>query len=525
MIFTSGSFLLFFAVVLLGYYIIPKKCQWIWLLLASFFFYFQSLPVYCIFLAVSILIIYGAALLIGKLNKSQDICIEKNNGGLTKDEKKLIQKQYGRKKLAVCLAGVILNVGILVFVKYANFFGENIMRLFNGTFTAIDLIVPLGISFYTFQSTGYLLDVYFGTIQPEKNPFKYSLFVSFFPQIIQGPIAKYGELAPQMTAPHKFDYDRVKSGILRMLWGFFKKLVIADRAALFVNTVFDNWRDYGGVIVAVAAVMYAIQLYADFSGYMDIAIGAGETLGITMPENFSTPYFSKNVAEFWRRWHITLGEWFRQYLFYPIIRTPLCKKISKSKKLPKYIKTNLPTVIGLAVVWLTIGFWHGSSWKFVFYGLYYGFIIIASMLLKPVYQKLVKKLKINTDCFSWSLFQKLRTFCIVCIGYIFFRGDGLINASKMLFRMFSVYNPWVLTDGTLLTLGLDWKNWNVLIISVVILFCVSLANEKGIKVREKIAEQNIAFEWIVYLAGIFAVLIFGIYGPEYNASSFIYFQF
>ncbi|MGN0686898.1 MAG: MBOAT family O-acyltransferase [Oscillospiraceae bacterium] len=523
MIFTSGAFLLFFAVVVSGYYIVPKKLQWIWLLLASYFFYLQSEPVFVIFLIASTLITYSAAMLIGKLRNAQECFLSGHE--LSKEEKKAYQKRFNNKNLAVCAAGVVLNVGILFYVKYANFFGENIMRLFGGSFSAIDVIVPLGISFYTFQSTGYLMDVYFGTSKPEKNPLRFALFVSFFPQILQGPIAKYGELAPQMFAPHKFDYDKVKSGLLRMLWGFFKKLVIADRAALLVNTVFDNWQDYRGFTVAVAAVVYAVQLYADFSGYMDIAIGAGETLGITMAENFKTPYFSKSIAEFWRRWHITLGDWFRQYLFYPIIRTPLCKKIQKSKKLPKYIKTNLPTVIGLAVVWLTIGFWHGASWKYVFYGIYYGAIIILSMLLKPVFQKLVKVLKINTECFSWELFQIIRTFLIVCLGYIIFRGDGLINACKMIVRMFSEYNPWVFTDGTLLGLGLDWKQWNVLIISTAVLFCVSLANEKGIKVREKVAQQNIAFEWIVYLAGIFAVLIYGIYGPAYDASSFIYFNF
>ena len=354
---------------------------------------------------------------------------------------------------------------------------------------------------------------------------KYALFILFFPQIMQGPIGRYNDLAPQLFEPCKFDYDRLKSGLVRMLWGFFKKMVIADRAAFLVNTVFDNWKPYGGAVIWVAVFLYAVQLYADFSGYMDIALGAGEALGIRLSENFRTPYFSKSTAEFWRRWHITLGTWFRDYLFYPIIRTKLFQKVAKSKKLPKFVKTNIPTIAGLAVVWLITGIWHGADWHYAAWGIYYGMIIIASSLLAPVYEKLTKLLRIKTDCFSYKLFQIVRTFLIVLVGYVLFRGNGLMAAFKMIKSMFTVYNPWVFTDGTLLTLGLDAANWNVLILSMLILLAVSIANENGINVRERISQQNIIFQWICYLAGIFAVLIFGIYGSGYDASAFMYLNF
>lgn len=488
MIFTSLKFILFFAVVLFGYYIIPKKAQWVWLLVASVFFYLMSKPIFMAFLGASMLITYGLALLIKKIDGPKAKSI----------------------KRAVCIIGVVLNVGILAYTKYINFFGENAAALIGKEFTAIDVIVPLGISFYTFQTTGYLIDVYRGDVEPEKNPLKYMLYASFFPQILQGPIAKYNELAPQMFSHHSFNYDRVKSGLLRMLWGFFKKLVIADRVAFFVNTVYNDYTEYTGFVIAAAAILYMVQLYTDFSGYMDIAIGAGEALDITMTENFKTPLFSSGVPEFWRRWHVSLGRWFKDYIYIPLGGNR---------------KGTFRTLVNLAVVWLVTGIWHGSSWNFVFWGVYFGALIIVSRLVTPTVKKIEDKLKIKTDCFSFRFFSILKTFLLVCFGFIFFRGNGFMNSVKMIENMFAEFNPWVFFDGTMLKLGLDGKNWNVLIVSLIVLFCVSLANEMGIKVREKIAEQNLAFRWAIYIIGIFAVLIFGIYGSAYDASSFIYFDF
>lgn len=523
MIFTSFEFIAFFLIVLIGYYLIFPNLRWIWLLAASFYFYTKASPHFLPYILSSVAVIYASSRMIGYLDSRKASYFQKNE--LTKDEKKAYNKRCTRNKKIFCAAGIILNVGMLAFTKYFNFVGESVSAITGGTFTALDIIVPLGISFYTFQSTGYLIDVYRGMYEPQKNPMKYALFILFFPQIMQGPIGRYNDLAPQLFEPCKFDYDRLKSGLVRMLWGFFKKMVIADRAALLVNTVFDNWKPYSGAVIWAAVFLYAVQLYADFSGYMDIALGAGEALGIRLSENFRTPYFSKSTAEFWRRWHITLGTWFRDYLFYPIIRTKLFQKVAKSKKLPKFVKTNLPTIAGLAVVWLITGIWHGADWHYAAWGIYYGMIIIASSLLAPVYEKLTKLLKIKTDCFSYKLFQIARTFLIVLVGYVLFRGNGLMAAFKMIKSMFTVYNPWVFTDGTLMTLGLDAANWNVLILSMLIILAVSVANENGINVREKIAQQNIIFQWICYLAGIFAVLIFGIYGSGYDASAFMYLNF
>lgn len=478
-----------------------------------------------IFLGLSIFITYAISLWLGKLNNERSDYIKSHE--LTKEERKAFKLYYTKKKRLVCTLGIILNVGMLAYAKYTNFFAGAFFGIIGESFTAIDVIVPLGISFYTFTSTGYMIDVYREVCEAEKNPLKYALYVSFFPSILQGPITKYTQLSPQLYEGHAFDYSTVKSGLLRVLWGFFKKMVIADRIAVAVNTVFDNSRNYGGLFIAAAAVMYAVQLYADFSGYMDIAIGASETLGIKLTENFDTPYFSKNIAEFWRRWHISLGAWFRDYMYYPIVRAAGIQKLGKKigKCLPKSFAKNIPTIIGLAITWTLIGFWHGSAWKYILYGVYYGAIIIFSTVMEPVYKKVISIFKIKTDCFSYSLFQILRTFAIVCFGYILFRASGAIAAFTMIENMFSAFNPWILVDGSLLTLGLSAADINVLIISVFVLFFVDLANSRGIVVRQKLGEQNIIFRWLAYFIGLFAVIIFGMYGVGYNPTDFIYFNF
>lgn len=508
MIFTSYKFLAFFAVVLCVYYIIPKKFQWIWLLLASAFFYYCSSPVFMIFLTASIIITYSTSIIIDHINSRQIAESAENNAV---SETMISKNRLHKKKIIVCIIGVLLNVGILAYTKYVNFLGKNLSSLLGKDFNAIQVIVPLGISFYTFQTVAYCADVYKGVCKPQKNIFKYAFFISFFPQILQGPIARYNDLAQGLFEKHKFNYDAVKSGLLRMLWGFWKKMVIADRTAIFVNTIFDNYQNYNGIIIAIAAIMYMLQLYTDFSGYMDIAIGAGEALGITMSENFNTPFFSRSIPEFWRRWHVTLGSWFRDYIYIPLGGNR---------------KGKFRTIINLFVVWILTGVWHGASWNFVAWGLGFGLLIIASRLFSPLICKIVEKLKIKTDCFSYHAMQSLRTSLLVCFIFIFFRADGCMAALTMIKNMFISDNPFKsILNGTLFQLGIDAKDIRLLAISVMILIFVSIANYKGIKVRKWIMEQNLVFQWLVYLCGIFAVLIFGIYGIAYNAGSFIYFGF
>lgn len=532
MIFTSLKFAVFLMIVLTGYYIIPKKVQWVWLLVASYFFYINSKPEFAIFLLISTFITYSSALFMWKIDIEKKNIIDKNKSSITKEDRKIIKKQSDKKKLIVCIIALIVNFGILGFLKYYNFIAKNIIDLFsifsgNMYFSPLNLLLPLGISFYTFQSVGYCIDVYRGLYEPEKNFAKYALFVSFFPQMLQGPISRFEQLEHQFFEPHYFDYNKIKFGLQRALWGCFKKLVIADRIAFLVDNIFNNYSEYVGFEIGIAVLLYAVQIYADFSGCMDIALGIAEAMGIEIVENFNTPYFSKSVAEFWRRWHITLGSWFKDYLFYSVLRSEFSTKVGKvaKKHFSKSFANNIPTFLGLICVWFLTGLWHGSAWHYIAWGVYHGFLIISSIIFTPIFEKIIVKLEINVKCMSYTIFQILRTFLLVCFGYIFFRANSLTEALRIIKRLFAEFNPWIFFDNSIYKLGLEQKDFSLVLISIVLLFIVSLCEYNNIQLRKKLSEQNIVFRWIIYFIAIFSIIILGIYGNEYNASNFIYMQF
>jgi len=310
-----------------------------------------------------------------------------------------------------------------------------------------------------------------------------------------------------------------------MLWGYFKKLVIADRIGILVSTVFDNWNDYSGFVLIVATLFFSVQIYADFSGFIDIARGAAEVLGVHLPQNFNHPYFSKTMPEFWRRWHITLGTWFKDYVFFSVSVSGFCLKLNKlfRKRFGNRIGRAASACIPILAVWICTGIWHGAAWKYVAWGLYHGALIMLGLCFAPEISKLTNVLKIRTDCNSWRIFQMVRTFLLCTIGRTFFRADGFMAAIGIL-KNSLVFNPWVLTDGTFLKLGLDRPNFVLCILSIAVLLIISLMQEK-FSVRKKLQEQNIVFRWLVYYVAIFSIIIFGIYGPDYNASEFIYGQF
>ena len=375
--------------------------------------------------------------------------------------------------------------------------------------TGFDVILPVGISFYTFQALSYTMDVYRGEIYAEKNILKYALFVSFFPQLVAGPIERSKNLLIQFNEEHHFDYERVKNGLLLMLWGFFMKLVIADRVALLVNQVYNNWQQYAGLELVIATVFFAVQIYCDFGSYSNIAIGAAQVMGFTLMENFKQPYFATSVADFWRRWHISLTSWFRDYLYIPLGG-------NKKGKVRKYIN--------VMIIFLTSGLWHGASWHFVIWGALNGFFQIIGDSTKKYRQKILQLLEVNTRCFSYRLLQMVLTFILVDFTWIFFRADGFKVALQIIQKMFSTFNPWILFDGTLFTLGMDRKDFIVALIAIAILWIVDYFHTKG-SVRQWISQQNLIFRWGLYYFVIFSILIFGIYGPGYDAAAFIYFQF
>ena len=351
--------------------------------------------------------------------------------------------------------------------------------------------------------------------------------MSFFPQIVQGPIARYDQLAHQLYEQHHFDYNRVTQGIQLILWGFIKKLVIADRLAIIVDQIFNNYQSYEGIMLFIAGAGYGFQVYADFSGGMDIARGVSQILGIDLVLNFERPYFARSISEFWRRWHITLGSWMKDYIFYPLSLSKQFSKLGKKtrKILGNYIGKKLPTFLSMFIVFLLVGVWHGSSWKYIGYGLWNGIIIVSSILLEPIYIKVAQKFKVNTESFSWMFFQMVRTFILCSLGRFFSRGLSFLVAIDMMKRTFSKFNPWVLFDGSLLNLGLDIYNILVIIFMVVVMLVVGILQERGVRIRETLAKQNLYFRWLIYLGAIVLLLVVGIYGPGYSATEFIYQQF
>jgi len=386
--------------------------------------------------------------------------------------------------------------------------------------------VPMGISFYTFQSMGYLIDIGRGKYVAERHFGRFALFVSFFPSIVQGPINRYDDLGEQFKAAHKFDYTNVTFGIQLMLWGFFKKLVIADRAVSIVGNVFsNNYTEYPGSVFLFGMFVYAIQIYCDFSGGIDISRGAAQLLGIHLPQNFERPYFSQSVAEYWRRWHATLGSWMRDYVFYPVMLSGFVTNIGKFLRAhgKKNLAKRVPSVITPFVVFFLIGIWHGASWKYVAFGLYNATIVASSVALAPFFEKCIKWFHINTEVFSWKLFRIVRTFLILGVSKIFVRATGLTAACAMIKSVFTDFNPYYLLDvKNIASLGLDEKNLLLLLFATLILLVVSILQESGIKMRETIAKQNLLFRWCLYIGIIVVILIFGMYGPSYNAVDFIY---
>ncbi|MBQ9941974.1 MAG: MBOAT family protein [Christensenellaceae bacterium] len=532
MAYTSFAFLLFLAVVVLFYYIIPKRFQWVILLLASYAFYLTSGVKQVAFIIATTVVTYVAGLLMQKKRDAYKKELEQLGSDITKEQKRAMKKAVGAKVHTIQVLAVLINLGILAVIKYANFVIENL----NGLFTAfkwdasiplVNIIVPLGISFYTFQTLGYLIDVGRGKYDAERHFGRLALFVSFFPSIVQGPINRYDDLGAQFKAPHKFDYTTVKFGVQLMLWGLFKKLVIADRVYPMVSAIFSSSpTEHSGGVFLLGMLAYALQIYTDFSGGIDIARGAAQTLGINLPQNFERPYFSQSVAEYWRRWHASLGGFMRDYVFYPVMLSKFVTKISKSfrgkgwKKAAKLV----PSVITPFVVFFLIGIWHGASWQYVAFGLYNAIIVAGSVALDGVFKKGLELCHINTEAGSWKFFKMVRTFFVLGIAKMLVKGTGLKASLAMIGRMFTDpdFGLFLGMGGKIYEFGVDQKNMTVLLIAVLVLLTVSILQEKGMKMRETISRQNLLFRWLLYIGIIVVILVFGVYGPAYDATAFIY---
>ena len=490
----SFSFLIFLPVVVLVYAVLPQKMRGIWLLAASWFFYLSAGAIYGIFLAVSIVTTYVAALLM---------------------EKPVQQTGTGRRKL-ILVSCLVLNLGILGVFKYAGFACHTVTGLLTalriGSFAtqpALHLILPVGISFYLFQALGYLIDVYRGEIRAQHSFLRYALFVSFFPTVLSGPIERAGHMLPQLAAPQGFHYENMRKGLLRMLWGYFLKMVLADRIAILVDTVYASPAGYPGTVLFIAAVLYTFQIYCDFGGYTNIAVGAAQICGFELMENFDTPYLSGSIAEFWRRWHRSLSFWFRDYLYFPLGG-------NRKGTVRKYIN--------IMIVFMVSGLWHGAAWTFVIWGGLHGLYQVIGHLLMPLRNAVVKRFRIDRESFSHRLFKVLFTFLLVTLAWVFFRAERMTQALTILAGMRHI-TPSVLTDGTLYQLGLDRPNFLLMIFGLLILIGTDLCNHRGIKVSEKILSQGLWLRWCIYIAAVVIIAVCGIWGPGYDATSFIYYKF
>lgn len=523
----SVTFIGFVAVLVGLYFLLPRKCQWMVLLAASMAFYLAGGWRGILFILVTIISQYFLALALER--KSDEMAQKLAEEGLGAKEKKQIKKEYATQKKWYVLLSVLLNIGILIFLKYANLAIGSINQVLDTRIHSLDILIPLGLSYYTFKSVGYVIDVYRGRIKAQRNIFKLALFISYFPALVQGPIDRYEDLAEQLYAEHNFDYQRLAFGAQRMLWGYIKKLVIADRAAIIVKEVVGSYssKGYVGFTVFFAVALYAFQIYADFSGGMDIVNGLSEIFGISLTENFGRPFFSTSVSEYWRRWHITLGVWMRTYVFYPLSLSPMFNKLGKKCRKTfgdKYGKLIAPSLASFITFFL-IGMWHGVGWKYVLYGLYQAFFVATGTLFENLYAKGRALFKVKEDSKAWHIFRVLRTFFVITMS----RYVGLAKNVPDIFGLFKAtfthFNPWVFFDGSFYKLGLDRPNFLFMLISIAVLMAVDRTQEKGIRIRETVARQNIVLRWGVYYAAIFTLVIFGLYGPGYNVVNFIYQNF
>lgn len=539
------------------YFITPLKLRWMTLLVASILFFctwgIELLP----FALGAVVVSWVAARWIDGKYEKMDRQLQ-DAEGLDSRQKQAVRQKVKKQCRYMIWMCFFLVGGVLIYTKAQRnitdipilselvWFGSKVYQHIGKLFLRIPLLrifvqdteavmrndgfsffVPLGISYYTMSLIGYVADVYWRKEKAEKNICKLLLFALYFPKIFEGPISKHKNIAQQLNEGHRFDYEKFCFGLQRMLWGYFKKLVIADRLALAVVPVFEEYQLYRGSTLLVVAIFGAFQLYCDFSGCMDIVLGISEAIGITMEENFNRPFFSKSASEFWRRWHITLGTWFKDYVYMPIVISPKLMKISGAvrKKFGKRAGKTVVSVVPLAIVWLLTGAWHGTGWNYIVWGVYWGLLIIASTVFEPEIKKASKAFHINTDSIEFQYFRQIRTFMLFVISRIITIPGNLRVTCDIFKAILSDFGPWELVDGTLYTLGMDRPNFILAIIALILLWTVSKKQEAGVHLRIAIAQKPIVLRWVIYIGAIFAVIIFGVYGAGYDASSFVYMNY
>ena len=494
MVFNSFTFIIFLPVVVAIYYALPVRIRYIWLLGASYFFYMSWEAIYGLLLLYSTAAAFAGGLVLSKYR-----------GGRC-------QKAY----LALFLSLVFAP---LVFFKYTGFLCDNLNSLFLSMgaiapFDPPEITLPIGISFFTFQAAGYVIDVYRGTVEKERNFLRFALFVSFFPQLVAGPIERTKNLLGQLDCNVSFDFERARDGLWLMLWGFAMKVVVADRIAIFVDRVYDDCYTYGGVYLIIASTLFAMQIYCDFAGYSTIAIGAAKIMGIKLMDNFASPYNSCSVSDFWRRWHISLTSWFKDYVYIPLGG-------NRKGKVREYI--NKLFVFALS------GLWHGAEWSFVVWGALNGLWLVLEDALKPLFSRISaregKRQSLSATSFVRKTLGGLLTFVLVDLAWIFFRAATIEDALYIIGSIFHTSNWSALFDGSITLCGLDAANLVLLAAMIALIFTVDALALSGIHIRQKLASLPLWMRSLVTAAAAAFILLFGIWGGTYAAEAFIYFQF
>lgn len=522
--FLSGSFIIFWMILFALYYLVLPKMQWCVLLAGSVFFYVAGTGGIPIALLATALTTYGCGLFLQKNLENQKEALATCND---KEQKKRLKEAFAGKRKRMQILYFIVNLGLLFFYKYTVLllpFLQKIPGL--STDFVENVVMPLGISFYTLTAMGYVIDVGRENCEAEGSFLKVLLFLSYFPAITQGPFNRFQSLREQFAREHDFQYDRMLRGIQRFVWGAFKKLVIADRIGIFVDRVFESETvSVPGSIFVCAVIFYMLQLYADFSGYIDMAMGVSESLDIALPENFKRPYFAQSVAEFWRRWHITLGTWFKDYVMFSFVMSGSGRKLGKAlKKKWNGMGRHVVPIIGTMLVWFFTGAWHGRTLSYMLWGVYYGIIMSVSLVLEVFYPVWKQKLHIREG--KWyAFFGMARTWCIVFVADILIRSESLAQAGEVFRAVLTRLEARALLSRSITSYGLSKYDFLLLLLALFLWLTVSVWEEKGKDVRAYLAARPAVIRWFCYYGVVLLLMITGIYGGSYDTAAFMYQSF
>ena len=521
-IYTNMYLLVFLPLVLIIYQLAPRKVRWGVLLAASYVLYIS-------FSKYLVLLLFATSAFTWWIGKRMDAlskeCIDKQAGCADRKEKKAVKEDFQKKRVRVLRLGVLVLLGILFYVNYYNFVAQNANILLGKLGAALPMakvMFPMGISFYTLEAVGYMADVYWERYKAEQHLGKMCLFLSFFPQIMEGPIARYPDTSDDLFRGDPIKMENLNEGFLRIIWGLFKKMVVSDRLSYLTTFMYPNYDQYHGSFVILMAVSYTVQLYMEFSGSIDIVIGCGKLFGVTIPENFNQPFSAQSAAEFWRRWHMSLGNWFKNYVFYPITVSPFVKNWNRNarKKYGKYWAMVGTSAMALFPVWVATGVWHGAGWKYLFYGMYYFVILLLGVALEPYKEWRNKKLGIDPNASWFKTLRILKTWIIIFTGELFFNAVNLKAGFYMFFSMFRSFHisalwkyfPDAITFGDVCAI----------IAGSIVVWIVGFMKEHGVDVRGKILGASTPVKWSVYYLIIFTILLFGAYGTGYQPVDLIY---